>query len=563
MQSETKSCANCKEDFLIEVDDFSFYEKIKVHPPTFCPECRRQRRLSWRNDFNFYNRICDLCKRKIISIYSPDSPQVIFCNTCWWSDKWDPKSYAQDFDFSKSFFEQFKEFREKIPALALVNDNGIGSINSEYVQNVQYAKNCYMTMVSWKLENTMYSCYGSETNGVMDCMGIFDPSEALYEAMYCGKSFNSRHICNSLALIECSFCYDCYSCENCFQCTGLRNKKYCIKNKQYTKEEYEEIIKGYKLETFSGSQKALKEFEDFLLLQPHKFSHLHNCVNSLGTNLVDSKNAKYVFHCMKAEDSKYMENGNTEKDSYDLSVGGELESCYEGLTPDNSNRALFTSYVWKSMDVSYSDFCMSSKNCFGCVGLRFGEYSIFNKQYSKEEYFIIRDKIIEHMKEYGEYGEFFPMRHSPFAYNETVAQISYPITKEEALEKGLKWQDKLQETRGKTTIFDIPDSILDIQDSILDEILECDDCKRNYKIVTDELTFYRKWKISIPRKCFFCRLERRFQIRGPSKLWHRSCMCELESHKHEDKCSNEFETSYAPERPEIIYCEQCYNKEVY
>ncbi|MFH1193084.1 MAG: hypothetical protein V1656_02080 [Candidatus Jorgensenbacteria bacterium] len=28
------------------------------------------------------------------------------------------------------------------------------------------------------------------------------------------------------------------------------------------------------------------------------------------------------------------------------------------------------------------------------------------------------------------------------------------------------------------------------------------------------------------------------------------------------KCPNEFETSYAPERKEIVYCESCYNAEV-
>ena len=32
---ETKSCQNCKNDFIIEPDDFAFYDKIKVPPPTF------------------------------------------------------------------------------------------------------------------------------------------------------------------------------------------------------------------------------------------------------------------------------------------------------------------------------------------------------------------------------------------------------------------------------------------------------------------------------------------------------------------------------------------------
>ena len=215
------------------------------------------------------------------------------------------------------------------------------------------------------------------------------------------------------------------------------------------------------------------------------------------------------------------------------------------------------------MDVAYSEFCQSSQNCFASVALKHGEYSIFNKQYEKEEYFKLKEKIIKHMKKTGEWGEFFPLAYSPFAYNESMAMVDFPIDKEEALKKSLKWQDNIQETRGRTTLKNTPDSINDVEDSILNEILECAVCKRNYKIVPDELSFYRKWKIPIPKKCFFCRLKKRFESRGPSKLWHRSCMCNNETHSHNGKCNNEFETAYALDRPEIIYCEDCYQKEVY
>jgi hypothetical protein len=551
---EKRICQNCKKDFLIEPDDFSFYEKIKVPPPTWCPECRRQRRLSWRNDFVFYNRNCDLCKRNIISIYSPDNPQIIYCNKCWWSDSWDPKSYAQDFDFSRSFFEQFKDFRTKVPALALVNDNNIGSTNCEYVQNVQYSKDCYMTMVSWKLENCMYFSYGAHAKDAIDCMGIFNTSEGIYEVLYSDKCFGSKYIQQSSDLINCTFCHSCRGCSHCFMCVGLRGKKYCIKNIQYTKEEYENIINNYLLETWSGVEKNKKEFNEFLLKQPHRFANLISCSHCTGHNLSNGKNSQNVFHTHNSEDSKYLENGDTEKESYDLCVGGELFQCYESLTPDHSTRALFTNYVWKSLDVLYSDFCMSCQECFGCVGLKHTKYSIFNKEYSREEYIDLKNKIIEHMEKTGEWGEFFPASCSPFAYNETMAMISFPLSKKEVLEKGLKWQDSIQQTKGKTTLLQVPDSINDISDSITEEILECQICKRNYKIIPDELNFYRKWKIPIPRFCFFCRLENRFNLRGPSKLWHRKCM--------KEGCTNEFETSYSPDRPEIIYCEKCYQNEV-
>jgi len=471
MESEIKKCKKCEKDFTITLDDFSFYEKIKVPPPTFCPECRRQRRLAWRNDFVFYNRVCDLCKRKIISIYSPDNPQIIYCNKCWWGDDWDPTSYSQDFDFSKPFFEQYSEFRKKVPAIAMMNDNGIGSKNCEYTQDFAYGKNCFMTMIAWKIENTMYFCYGAEANEAVDCMGIFDPSEGIYETMYSDKCYGSRHIYDSSALVNCSFCYDCSGCEECFQCVGLRNKKYCIQNKQYSEKEYKEIINSYKLDTWSGNEKARSEFEKYLLTQPRKFSSFKNCLNCTGDNLTNSKNAKYVFGVRRAENCKYVENGDTEKDSYDVSVGGELSECYESVTPDHSNRACFAIYTWKCMNILYSEFCQASKNCFGCVGLKHAEYSIFNKKYPKDEYEKLKDKIIEHMKNTGEWGEFFPMRFSPFSYNESMAYMSFPMDKEQILSLGLKFQDNLQQTRGQTTLKDIQDSINDITNSILNEVL--------------------------------------------------------------------------------------------
>jgi hypothetical protein len=36
--SKTVECQNCRKQFTIESDDFAFYEKIKVPPPTWCLE---------------------------------------------------------------------------------------------------------------------------------------------------------------------------------------------------------------------------------------------------------------------------------------------------------------------------------------------------------------------------------------------------------------------------------------------------------------------------------------------------------------------------------------------
>ena len=214
----------------------------------------------------------------------------------------------------------------------------------------------------------------------------------------------------------------------------------------------------------------------------------------------------------------------------------------------------FTTYCHKCVDTYYSDSCQSCQNVFGCVGLQKAEYCILNKEYSKEEYFILREKIIEHMKKTKEYGEFFPTQFSPFCYNETLAQDQYTLTEKEAISKEYNWQNNIPMTMDKETLKDIPDSIYEIPDSFIDEILACNRCNRNYKIIERELQFYKNNGIPVPRLCFFCRNADLYKKRRPTRLWYRACMRE--------GCTSEFETSYAPERPEIIYCEKCYQQEV-
>ncbi|MEK7608002.1 MAG: hypothetical protein AAB495_00245 [Patescibacteria group bacterium] len=578
MNQENRQCQNCKNQFLIEPDDFAFYKKISVPPPTFCPDCRNQRRRAWRNDLSFYKSQCSLCGRSIITLYSPDKRLVVYCQKCWWSDAWDGKGYGRDYDFSRSFFEQFRELQNVVPLISMVNDDGIGSVNCEYAQNVSLAKNCYMVSASWKNEECAYSLQisGPEVRETFDCIDIFQKCEMIYDSIFLESCYRARNCYRSFALINCMFCYECRDCEDCFMSIGLRRRKYCFKNKQYSKEEYGKIVKDYALDTWSGAERAKKEFREFILGYPHEFAILRNCINCTGDQMFNCKNMRDSFNVRGSEDTKYFQNGNLIKSGYDMATGGENEDCYEGITPDNDYRTLFSIFSYKNSHAEYVENCHSGQNLFGCAGLKSAQYCILNKQYSKEEYQVIRAKIVAQMKEAGEYGEFFPANLSHFGYNETTAQLYFPLTKEEALIKGCRWQDNFQFTTGKETVrsCDLPNAIADVKDSIMKEVLACVECRRNYLITHQELQFYRKTGVSLPRKCFYCRNLERYALKLPFKLWERSCSCGGDAssngiyknsrpHFHGGSaCSIEFETPYAPSRPEIVYCEQCYQAEV-
>lgn len=556
MGNQEKSCKNCSQNFTIESDDFMFYKKIGVPEPSFCPDCRLQRRLAWRNDLTFYNRQCDLCQKKIISLYHPAKKLTVYCNKCWWSDAWDPKSYGKDFDFSRPFFSQFRELQDKVPLPALFNDDGVGSINCEYTENTTFAKNCYMGAMSWKGENIMYYFHvdGPGARDNVDVLNMFGYTERVYDSVCIDHCYNCRNCYYSTGLNECSFCFDCSGCSSCFMSVNLRQKKYCFKNQQYTKAEYVEIIKSYRLDTYTGVQRAKKEFAEFLAKQPRRYAMLRNCVNSTGDVLFNCKNVKDGAWAVECEDTRFLWHGSSVKDSYDMSPSGENSQCYEGLTPDHDERVHFSIYSLKSHDLEYVENCHSSRDLFGCSTLRQGQYCILNKQYSPQEYKTLVGKIKAKMTENGEYGEFFPAKLSHFGYNETMAHDVFPLAREEAIKKGFSWWEDVQKTVGKETMKSeqIPDAIGDVTDSIINEVLACVTCNRNYKIVQDELIFYRQHSIPLPRKCFYCRHAERLAIQRPYKLWKRQCM----------KCSNEIQTNYSPEGSEIVYCESCYHAEI-
>jgi hypothetical protein len=186
------------------------------------------------------------------------------------------------------------------------------------------------------------------------------------------------------------------------------------------------------------------------------------------------------------------------------------------------------------------------------VGLKRAKYCILNRQYSKEEYEELVPRIITVMRHASEWGEFYPTILSSHAYNETIAPEYFPLTRGQVLEKGWHWREE-DAREYQPASAELPDDIHHASDTLSKSTFSCDECKKNYRIISQELELYRKMPVPAPRLCSTCRHAARQRLRTPYKLWTRPCM----------KCRKEMETTYAPERPEIVYCESCYLKEVY
>jgi len=561
---ETKTCQNCNNTFAIEKEDFNFYEKIKVPAPTFCPECRMQRRMTWRNERTLHRNKCAKTGKSVISCFSAKSPFVIYERDIWWGDEWNPLDFGLEYDFSKPFFTQFRELLEKTPQPNLF----IGKcVNTSYGNYIGEFRNSYLVSASWGGDNVAYASRCSFSKDSMD-MYITANCEFSYEDVSSAKCYETFFSQNADSCTNSYFLYDCRNCINCFGCTGLRNKSNCMWNVQYTKEEYDQKLKELNIGSFKSFKKAQQKFEELKLKAIRKFANIVNSNNVSGDDILNTNNAKFCFGVLDdTRDSKFMMNSFQVKDSYDgYGTGARSELLYECMDSGLSgSRQLFAVTVWECLNAEYSINCHGCNNIFGCNGLRNKNYCIFNKQYSKEEFNKLREKIVKHMHDMPyidkkgriyKYGEYFPAEVSPFGYNETVAQDYFPLSEEGIKKSGYNYIEKEKpEYEATILVKDLPDKIESIDDDILKEVIECESCKRPYKIIKNELIFLKRFNLPLPRKCFECRHQERFKKVNPPKLWHRKCM--------KSGCLNEFETSYAPDRPEIVYCEKCYQQEVY
>jgi hypothetical protein len=558
---------------------------MKVPAPTFCPLCRTERRLAFRNERKIFKVKDFFTQKDIFSLYPDNGQNKSITQEEWFGDNWDAEEYARDYDFSKPFFSQFLELKNDVPVLPLRVEF---MVDSPYSANATALKNSYLCFNSNNSDDCMYC---NATDFSKDCVdnSHINHSERCYECFWLQNCYQCYFTIMSVESRNLWFSRDCVGCSDCFGCTNLRKASYCIFNEQYTKEDYRKEIERMNLNSISGISAAREKARAFWLTQPIKSNQGLKNINSTGSYVTNCKNVNESFLMREGENIKYSQYLQVpkNKDCYDASAwGANMELHYETcLCGGNSSNLKFCDNCWPNCkNLEYCAHMFSSSDCFGCVGMRKKQYCIFNKQYTKDEYSKIVDKIkiqmneIPYLDQKGniyKYGEFFPVEISSFGYNNTTAIQYFPMTKEESARNGYPW---IEVPRGKYVVTkrasELTDSIEDSNEEILKEVIECESCKNPYRILENEFLFYKKENLPLPTMCNDCRFERRIKDRLKIQLYERVCACDGEisvvgnynnrsPHFHgKSKCSERFKTGYSPDQTEIIYCEQCYQQEV-
>ena len=410
----------------------------------------------------------------------------------------------------------------------------IDNENSEYNALLAFSKNTYMSPGSYLMESCFYV---RKSQSCKDCLNsaFLNKCELVADSTNCDTCYASHHLINSQGCSFSSYLMDCSNLQHSLMCCGVQNQQYCFKNKAMSPAEFAKILATYKTKP---AKEVEREFKEFCAGQPKRAQIQVNCEGSTGDYLFNCHNAIECYDCFDVDNGKYLLESNDIKDSMDLSMHDkEIELCYEVCAGGEKNYLTKFSFCpVAAPECEYTYACFHLKNSFGCDGFHSpGQYYILNKPYTETAYKTARARLIEHMTRTGEYGEFFPGVLSPFAYNESAAQDYLPLTKELAIAQGFLWNE--DDKPAKTTLSEY----------------NCDQCGNPFRMLEQEKILYKKIDVPEPGSCIDCRFKKLRQWKNPRQLYERTCI----------RCQKAIQTTYAPDRPEQVYCEECYRQLVY
>ncbi len=541
-------CKITGKKFTISEREIAYCTERGLPLPTESPFERLRHIAVFRNRINLYNTTCVLSGKPILSCFPLERKLAVADIDVWGGDSWDASSYAQDYDANRPFFDQLQELFQKTPIPNLNVITGAME-NSHYVNGAMNLKNCYLCFSTLDSTDSLFNWAIFNSHNVVDSI-YCSFSELCYECRDTEKCYNCKFVESSQHCSDSIFLFSCQSCKHCYGCVNLSNKEYCWYNEQLTKEEYETRLAKVNL----GSRKVLaaekQKFAQFKKQFPIKYYRGKSIENSTGnylSNVKDSHNSYFSSDCIDVENCWVMPKG---KDCFGVISAKACELTYNSQSGINYNCQYCNECLANNKNLQWCLFVNTSSDCFGCVSLKKKQYCILNKQYSKEEYERLVAEIKQAMIARGEWEDFFPKRMTPFYYNESDAQLYFPLTKAEAVAKGYFWKDH-DDSIG-TDDNTIPDDIRLVNDAILDQTFSCKQTGKKYRITKQELDFYRRMNVPLPDIAPLVRVANMASSFFQTNELHTiSCA----------NCNKQIESVYDATTQKVL-CEECYQQQI-
>ena len=567
---EWRTCKWTREEFPVFEEEKEILEKVSYHFPIsvseLSPDSRIRALLMWRNERNFYKRKCSATGKDIMSIFPTNYPSPVYHFKEYDSDRWNPHEYGIEYNDDKSLLIQIERFFNTVPKRNL-NLTGETMENCDYCNYGFYSKNCYMCQVALMSEQCFYSNSPYESKYNFDCY-FNEKCEISYESTYCINSYKTFYCDFVENSNECYFCTNLNNSEYCIWCVWISDRKYCVFNKQVSEAEFyntlEKIFYSYEsLESFKREYQKFKE--DFSKLSVKNIGAEHAIWNTIRF----AKNITSSYGVIDAEDVFHswiigLNSNNILSSTHGWSNSSNI---YQNVWFSESIQSAFNSF-WTGKNCFYTYDCRHCEDCLFCIWLISKKYCIFNIQYSEDEYKDISRKVIDGAKDEWFWWNFLSPYVSLFPYNDTIANDFYPVEEvryldqnkqvlkiEQKDKKGtgivyvldptseiseafldlwgeekisITWRTKdTQSTTAQTMnsilARDMPE-ISDIDDSTENLVVSCEQSGKIFRIIKEELAFYKQYNIPLPRKHPEIRYKYRFESTPKNTFFLRKCI---------------------------------------
>jgi len=555
LQPRERTCALTGETWIMTDEEIGWYRRFNVPPSKLSPRARLRLLLGFASGLALWWKPHAKTGSPILSFVHPDSPFQVIPDKEWMSEDF---SRDESFlDSSQPFFPQMLKLAHSVPVGACRDDGsnkncfGVDYINSEnsyMVFSLCGAKNCFYPALALYSEDSVDV---TNTKNSQQCYH----TNRVNKMFRCAFSFECRDCLNSI------FLFDCRNCEFCFGATNARNKKYLWFNEQLAEDEWKKRRAEVDLSCYSVLIEYQEKFNALVRdsVWPENFNVGSD--DCRGEYIEDSTRCDNCYWLGKSTDLYWCWVSEEHRDCAFSAWTGWGGDSYYTCDVVGGGPLRFCFRCWRCVEMEYCMDCYDCEFCFGCVGLKKKRFHIFNKEYSKEEYWQKVDELKCAMLDRGEYGEYFPASFSENGFEYAMYDAFFGYS-----EKDLEQYQapRFDPRRGAVVsasgnndsqpidINSIPDCLSQIDEAtfvgkpILDPVLG-----RPFSVVAGEMAFYRSQGYSFPREHFLRRLKA--SIRTSNSPEEEKALCGSCG-----KAITTYKNSTFSKRK--VFCKECYLK---
>lgn len=562
-------CKYSGEEFPIFQWDIDLIDKLKpqldgvsydLPLPDTAPRVRQLIAHMYKNERHLYTIQSVLSGTKTVSRIAPEMNIPVLTMAEWASDDRDCLEYGVDREPGQDVIQTISKLARVVPYQDLVGSFSNLENNAQYTNYTADLKDCYLLFDSNTTESSAYCTKARKSTQVFDCLNI-KACEQCYQCVDCTGLYEC------FRLYDCSDCrdsvrlIDCHGCDHCIWCTNLHNVSYRIYNQQVTPAEYQTFINSLKDSWWKLDSDKREGLRNAVT---KRSLHILQSENCLWENIRLSKNVFLSSNILEWQDLRYCFDVGQSQDCYDVtSYGHDSTQMYcSAQVGRYSNNIYCSCTVGRWEHLYYCIDTKKSEHCFWCVNMKHKEYCIFNKQYTKEQYFELVPQIIQQMREDNQRWTYFDSTLSIYPYNDSIAIHHFPpkylisSTGEKSLlhKQGIwtitlqqdewfvvdaildfggsqslpiKWRTTSREINVPESMVTVSTDVLpligDTTDDILQQAIICKQTWKAFRIVPLELAFYRKHHLPLPTLHPTIRYEQRLARRPWYELSLRRC----------------------------------------